>query len=129
MRKETPIPIRPRMSDESGDVVPTVDASDDEMPGGVDESKDEGLEEKEIKASEDDVMHEEGEDSRNVRMIKDPGMPTAKERAVHEATHYDYRSWCSACVKGRPYGQQHRSMVGEYGVRDCQSIDGLWVPA
>ena len=39
MRKETPIPIRPRMSDESGDVVPTVDASDDEMPGGVDESK------------------------------------------------------------------------------------------
>lgn len=113
MRKETPIPIRPRMSDESGDVVPTVDASDDEMPGGVDESKDEGLEEKEIKASEDDVMHEEGEDSRNVRTIKDPGMPTAKERAAHEATHCDYRSWCSACVKGRAFGQQHRSMVGE----------------
>ena len=112
MRNMAPSPIRPVIDKCNGNeaATPAVDASDEEVPG---ESKKASPEDTEIKAGEEDVMHEEGEDQRNVRGIRDPGMPTAKERANHELTHWDFRSWCEACVRGRAVGQQHRSIIGE----------------
>ena len=50
----------------------------------------------------------------NAKKVREPGNPSAKERAEHELNHWPYRSWCEACVKGRAVGQQHRSMKGEY---------------
>ena len=50
----------------------------------------------------------------NAKRVREPGNPSAKERAEHELNHWPYRSWCEACVKGRAVGQQHRSMKGEY---------------
>ena len=41
------------------------------------------------------------EEAAPVRVGKDPGMPSAQERAAHEPTHLPYRSWCRACVEGR----------------------------
>ena len=48
-------------------------------------------------------------------MVKDPGTPTAAERAAHEVTHIPYRAWCNACARGRAIGQQHRTLTGEAG--------------
>ena len=39
--------------------------------------------------------------SAQVRNIRDPGQPTAKEHQEHMTTHRPYRSWCKFCVMGR----------------------------
>ena len=59
-------------------------------------------------------MSEECEQEANAKKVREPGNPSAKERAEHELNHWPYRSWCECCVKGRAVGQQHRSMKGEY---------------
>ena len=35
------------------------------------------------------------------RPLRDPGAPTAAERAAHEATRLPFRSWCAECIVGR----------------------------
>ena len=49
-------------------------------------------------------------------VVKDPGMPTAKEIAEHEITHLPHRSWCAACVAGRSRDRPHKRLNN----RDCQ---------
>ena len=63
---------------------------------------------------------EEGEKS--IKYVKEPGTPTAKERAEHNHTHWPYRSWCEHCVKGRALGQPHRTMRGEYAESDVARV-------
>ena len=42
---------------------------------------------------DDDAISEECEEGEShIRMVRDPGTPTAEERAEHEVTHLPYRS-------------------------------------
>ena len=43
-----------------------------------------------------------------VRNIRDPGQPTAKEHQEHMTTHRPYRSRCKFCVMGRGVNAPHR---------------------
>ena len=50
----------------------------------------------------DDDSHG-GEDSGEAaaaRKVREPRMPSDRERREHEATHCPYRSWCEHCVRG-----------------------------
>ena len=61
--------------------------------------------------------------SAQVRNIRDPGQPTAKEHQEHMTTHRPYRSWCKFCVMGRAVNAPHRRSDAEddlEGVRTCQ---------
>ena len=41
------------------------------------------------------------EEARTAKPLRNPCDPTAAERAIHEATHLPFRSWCAECVAGR----------------------------
>ena len=45
--------------------------------------------------------------------MRDPSVPTAAERAAHEATHLPFRSWCAECVAGRRDNTPHRQIQQE----------------
>ena len=67
-------------------------------------TKDENREE--LNGETDDEDTEDGEmgfddGSAQVRNIRDPGQPTAKEHQEHMSTHRPYRSWCKLCVMRR----------------------------
>ena len=49
---------------------------------------------------------------KRVRTISDPGQHSKKEREEHEATHAQYRSWCTACVRGRGTAMKHHRSIG-----------------
>ena len=105
-------PIRPRGKNTN---VEERETRDIDAAGGETEETDEGAEEtrqKDVVEEEEPVQ--ESEESQEKRGIRDPGTPSARERAEHELTHWPLRSWCPSCVKGRATGQQHRSMKGEY---------------
>ena len=72
----------------------------------------EGKEEAEVEG--EDAECQECDPKNTDKKVRSPGTPSAEERALHELTHWPFRSWCDACVRGRATGQQHRSMVGEY---------------
>ena len=46
--------------------------------------------------------------SAQVRNIRDPGQPTAKEHQEHMTTHRRHRSWCHFCMMGRGVNSPHR---------------------
>ena len=61
----------------------------------------------------DDEDMEDGEmgfddGSAQVRNIRDPGQPTAKEHQEHMTTHRPHRSWCKFCLMGRCVNSPHR---------------------
>ena len=67
----------------------------------------------ELNGETDDEDMEDGEmgfddGSAQVRNIRDPGQPTAKEHQEHMTTHRPYRSWCNFCVMGRGVNAPHR---------------------
>ena len=67
----------------------------------------------ELNGETDDEDIEDGEmgfddGSAQVRNIRDPGQPPAKEHQEHMTTHPPYRSWCKFCVMGRGVNAPHR---------------------
>ena len=46
--------------------------------------------------------------SAQVRNVRDPGRPTAKEHQERMTTHRPYRSWCKFCVMERGVNAPHR---------------------
>ena len=54
--------------------------------------------------------------------VKDPGTPTATERAEHELTHWPFRSWCAACVMMMATGRQHRRLKHEGAVSETTRL-------
>ena len=46
--------------------------------------------------------------SAQLRSIRDPGQPTAKEHQEQMTTRRPYRSWCKFCVMGRGANAPHR---------------------
>ena len=67
----------------------------------------------ELNGETDDDYMEDGETgfddgSVQVRNIRDPGQPTAKEHQEHLTTNQPYRSWCNFCVMVRGVNAPHR---------------------
>ena len=56
------------------------------------------------------------------RPVRDPGTPSAAERAAHELTHWPYRSWCKACVAGMATGLQHRHVKPDDAMSDVTRV-------
>ena len=48
------------------------------------------------------------EEARTAKRLRDPRDPTAGERAIHEATHLPFRSWCAEYLAGRRDNPPHR---------------------
>ena len=63
----------------------------------------------EIEEQQEDDEHTEYEGVAP-KVARDPGQPTAIEKAAHNVTHVPYRSWCPHCVRGRAKGRQRRRL-------------------
>ena len=55
-------------------------------------------------SQEDDI-----EEGIEINGLPNPKCPSKAERERHELTHFPYRSWCDACVKGRGQANSHPS--------------------
>ena len=62
-------------------------------------------------AKEDEVI--EDEETLIPKYMRDPGLPTPKERAEHDILHINYRPWCKFCVMGRGQSDHHTSVPKE----------------
>ena len=51
--------------------------------------------------------------------LRDPGQPTAKERAEHELTHQPPRPWCDFCSGGRGQHDHHRAIPDPESLREA----------
>ena len=51
--------------------------------------------------------------TREMRKLVDPRLPTVEERREHELTHIPYRNWCPHCIRGRGKDLDHRKGVEE----------------
>ena len=56
------------------------------------------------------------EEARTAKPLRDPRDPTAAERAIHEATHLPFRSWCAE--SDEPLSSPRRE-------RSTRNLDGL----
>ena len=52
-------------------------------------------------------LTEQGE-SREVKVIKDPGLPSKEEYDKHMVTHTPLRPWCPHCVRGEAVAKPHK---------------------
>ena len=87
----------------------------------------------ELNGETDDEDMEDGETgfddgSAQVRNIRDPGRPTAKEHQEHMTTHRPYRSWCKFCVMGRGVYALHRRSDAQDDLDGVSlvSMNGPW---
>ena len=55
----------------------------------------------------EDAIEADAEEPAPVRVARDPGDPTSREREHHNATHIPYRSWCPVCVKAKGKEETH----------------------
>ena len=74
------------------------------------------FDEKEMQNENEEI----GEEAMIPKCAKDPGEPTAKERALHNKTHLPYRSRCKWCVTGR--GRDHAHHPKDRSERGVPSI-------
>ena len=77
----------------------------------------EGLEEAIL--AEDDECEDVGE---KPKVLRDPGLPSKRQREEHDATHIPYRSWCSHCVRGSGRDAQSRQIKGEINQTDVPRL-------
>ena len=57
------------------------------------------------------------EEARTAKPLRNTCDPTAAERAIHEATHLPFRSWCAECVaRRRDNPPHHRVLQDEIAV-------------
>ena len=54
-----------------------------------------------------DIDIDESEDAEPLKVMPDPGQPTAEQLELHRLTHWPFRSWCPWCVMGRARGAPH----------------------
>ena len=54
-----------------------------------------------------------------LKVARDPGDRTTKEREDHDATHIPFRSWCPICVKAKGREEAHR--IGKGKERSCKA--------
>ena len=70
---------------------------------------------------EEEVIKEDDEAEEAVAPIalRDPGQPTARERAEHELTHQPPRPWCDSCNSGRGQHDHHQSIPGAEELKEA----------
>ena len=64
------------------------------------------------------------EEARTAKPLRDPRDPTPAERAIHEATHLPFRSWCAERVAGRRDNPPHHRVLPRRE-RSTRNLDGL----
>ena len=57
--------------------------------------------------TDDEVDLDSGQCSRRPRGVPEPYTPSAAERALHNLTHWPYRSWCEHCLRSRRPNARH----------------------
>ena len=62
------------------------------------------------------------EKARQPKMPQEVSQPTPAERARHEVTHAEFKSWCRHCMEGKGRDHVHRSIDR---IEDTQPIIGL----
>ena len=63
-----------------------------------------------------EVGGDDAQEGQAPKLLRDPGQPTAQERAIHACIHIPFRAWCRECVLGRGRDRQHRRIEDEDGV-------------
>ena len=48
-----------------------------------------------------------------MKIVRNPGSPTAEEKERHDMTHNPYRSWCPVCVEAKGREDPHFRGKGE----------------
>ena len=61
------------------------------------------------------VDGDEAQEGQAPRLLRDPGQPSAQEKAAHACIHIPFRAWCRECVLGRGRDRQHRRIEDENG--------------
>ena len=56
---------------------------------------------------DDEVGEAAGEESRKVKKMMDPLLPSEDEVREHQLTHLPFRNWCHHCVRGRGKEMNH----------------------
>ena len=74
------------------------------QPGGADIPEEGAEEEAEV---EDEMMEEGADEPEASGHLPAPIAPTAKMVEEHNVSHLPFRSWCSACVRGRAKALPH----------------------
>ena len=66
----------------------------------------------------------DGEPTVRIRVPTGPAMPSAEERAVHEASrHVPYQSWCQWCIAARAGGQAaFEGSSNQIQMKPCQEL-------
>ena len=77
----------------------------------------EGVEDQEEKATSagppgEPSISSDPQENAPLKVARDPGDPTKKEREDHNATHIPFRSWCPICVKAKGREEAHRNARG-----------------
>ena len=88
LARTTTVPLMPSTRETVDDV-----EGEHPLPGGDEE--------------EDELLCQPCEEGVQPKTGRDPRCPTAHERAEHELTHLQFRSWCRACVAGRLDNKPH----------------------
>ena len=57
--------------------------------------------------TDDEVDLDSGQCARRPKGIPEPYAPSAAERALHNLTHWPYRSWCEHCLRSRRPNASH----------------------
>ena len=82
--------------------------TDEEDLLGKDGGEDNAMEEK---PTEDDLEDNPEPEARAAVAARNPYMPIATERRVHELTHANFRIWCKQCCMGKGVSESHRRQV------------------
>jgi len=81
--------------------------------------------EEEVEDLEGEAPEQDPGDSRSMRKMTDPCLPTRAEIEEHRLTHLPFRNWCPFCIKGRGVERGHfrakrdADAVGEVHVDYC----------
>ena len=51
-----------------------------------------------------------------LRILRDHGQPSPREKEIHRCIHIPFRAWCRECVSGRGRERQHRRIDDEDGI-------------
>ena len=107
---EQPPPVRPEFDicDISDKWFQPFDQDAEELQQRAEPSGESSKESDEITFESHAELEGESSEAQRVRVVKDPGKPTAQEIAEHEITHLPHRSWCPSCVAGRARDRPHR---------------------
>ena len=73
-------------------------------------------------SNEEGAAEEEDEEGECPKVLRDPGLPSKKEREKHKATHLPFRAWCAHCVRRGGRDVQSPAVKGEMAHSDVPRV-------